>query len=99
MSQQGREEAQAYVDRVKAFYRHLISYILVNIVLIIVNLLTTPRQLWFYWVTAFWGLGLLIQLFQSFGPGLSITKRWEERKINNYMKKYHGTKKQDEDNT
>lgn len=99
MSEQGRQEAQAYVDRVKGFYRHLVSYILVNIVLIIVNLLITPRRLWFYWITIFWGLGLFIQLFQSFGPGQNMTKRWEERKIANYMKKYHGSNKKDSDNT
>jgi hypothetical protein len=43
-----------------SFFIHLVIYILVNILLIIINLNTTPDTLWFKWPLMGWGLGLII---------------------------------------
>lgn len=41
------------------FTVHLIVYAAVNFLLIAINLLTTPKELWFIWPLAGWGLGLI----------------------------------------
>jgi uncharacterized membrane protein len=41
------------------FKIHLAAYVLVNLALIAINLLTTPDKLWFYWPLIGWGLGII----------------------------------------
>jgi hypothetical protein len=40
------------------FKIHLAAYVLVNLLLIAINLLTTPNTLWFYWPLIGWGIGI-----------------------------------------
>jgi hypothetical protein len=40
------------------FRIHLIIYAVVNVLLIVVNLATSPDKLWFYWPLIGWGIGL-----------------------------------------
>ncbi|MDA3800070.1 MAG: 2TM domain-containing protein [Kiritimatiellae bacterium] len=88
MNDKKYEDAKKRVKRLKAFYNSLITYIGVNILLIAVNLITSPDNLWFYWVTIFWGLALVIN-----GAKLFMTKNeflgteWEEKKINEILEK------------
>jgi hypothetical protein len=42
-----------------AFRIHLAAYAAVNLLLIAINLLTTPQHLWFIWPLAGWGLGII----------------------------------------
>ncbi|UCF79836.1 MAG: 2TM domain-containing protein, partial [Candidatus Eiseniibacteriota bacterium] len=47
--QERYERAKKRVAELKDFYSHLIVYVLVNITLFMVNMLTSPGHLWFYW--------------------------------------------------
>jgi hypothetical protein len=86
LEEEQRKEAIAYVGRLKDFYKHLISYITVNIVLVIINLITSPHKLWFFWVLLFWGIGIFLQGVRVFLPVHRIfSKTWEERKIREYL--------------
>ena len=58
--------AEKRVDEKMGFYKHLVSFITVNIFLIIINVLTSPGEWWFYWVTVFWGIALLIHFLRIF---------------------------------
>jgi hypothetical protein len=49
--------AQILPDR--GFRNHLIVYVAVNLLLLVVNLLTTPGRLWFVWPLVGWGIGLV----------------------------------------
>jgi hypothetical protein len=42
----------------QGFRIHLIIYAVVNVLLIIVNLATSPDKLWFYWPLIGWGIGI-----------------------------------------
>lgn len=42
------------------------GFAVVNVILIALNLLTSPGELWFYWVTVFWGIGLLGHFIKAF---------------------------------
>ena len=79
------QEAKKRVEEIKGFYFHLISYIVVNAVLVVINLLTSPEYLWFIWPIIGWGVGLLIHAFTVFGNVMG--KDWEERKIKEIMEK------------
>ena len=83
MNDEKYEEAKKRVKELKGFYRNLITYIAVNIFLIVVNLITSPDSLWFYWVTLFWGIGIVLHASKVFVlKGKFLGKEWEEKKIN-----------------
>ena len=86
MDEQTRyQEAKKRVEELKGFYSHLITYILVNTGLVVINLLTSPEYLWFIWPLMGWGVGLLIHAFSVFSNLWG--KSWEERKIKEIMEK------------
>jgi hypothetical protein len=59
MVDQSYERAKRRVEELKGFYGHLISYIIVNVFLAIINFLTTPGFWWFLFIAFFWGIGLV----------------------------------------
>ncbi len=85
--QQRYERAKGKVQELKAFYGNLIAFVLVNLLLFVINLLSSPDSWWFYWVTIFWGIGLIIHAVSVFGGGKFLGSDWEEKKIQEYMDK------------
>ena len=79
--------AKKKVENLKGFYGNLASYIFVNIVLVVVNLVTSPDHLWFYWPLLWWGLGVLFHGLKVFEVLPNFGKDWEERKIKELMEK------------
>lgn len=82
---QAYEEAKKKVQAKLGFYHHLIVYAGVNVLLIIINLVTSPGDLWFQWPLLGWGIGLFMH-----GVGLfrvSAMKSLERRLIEEEMKK------------
>ena len=62
--------AEKRADEKIGFYKHLYSYVGVNIMLFIINLVTNMMsgngEWWFYWVTVFWGIGLAFHFLKTF---------------------------------
>ncbi|MCU0631903.1 MAG: 2TM domain-containing protein [Methanolinea sp.] len=85
MTDESRERAKKRLDEVKGFYSHLSIFLIINVILILINVLTSPGQWWFYWVTIFWGIGLIFHASQVFGKGKILSSEWEEKKIQQYM--------------
>ncbi len=58
--QRGKEQKRQAFDRFRrqAFKANLISYIAVNVFLVVINLLTSPRHFWAIYPILGWGLGL-----------------------------------------
>ncbi|HXX35933.1 MAG TPA: 2TM domain-containing protein [Thermodesulfobacteriota bacterium] len=54
------QRARKRVEAKIGFYIHLAVYIGVNILLIIINLLTSPQYLWFIWPVIGWGVGIFL---------------------------------------
>lgn len=82
--------AKKKLDKLKGFYWHLASYIAVNIFLITVIAMNSNGNIWNFgtFSTAFfWGIGLGFHAFGVFGRDMLFGKRWEERKIKEYMEK------------
>ena len=66
---------------------HLTTFIVVNAFLVTLNLLTSPDSLWFYWVLLGWGIGLVAHALQVYGSFTIFGRDWEERKIEEYLKR------------
>ena len=82
--------AKKKLDKLKGFYWHLASYIAVNIFLITVIAINSNGNIWNFgtFTTAFfWGIGLGFHALGIFGKDFLFGKRWEERKIKEYMEK------------
>lgn len=75
-------KAKERVDQLKGFYGNLISYCCVIPVLVAINVNTTDFQ-WFWFPVLGWGMGLTFHAIEVFGYG----KNWEERKIQEILKK------------
>jgi len=81
------QKAKKKVEAMRGFYIHLIVYICVNLLLLVVNLLTTPRFLWFLFPLFGWGIGLFFHGFGVFGTNKILGKEWEEKKIKEIIEK------------
>ncbi|MBP1223766.1 2TM domain-containing protein [Flavobacterium sp. 1355] len=79
--------AKKKVEGIKGFYGNLIVFIAVNLVLIFINLYTSPDYLWFFWPLFWWGLGVVFHGLKVFEVFPSFGKDWEERKIREFMEK------------
>lgn len=80
-------KAQKRVNEIKGFYGNLISYIVVNLGFLAINLLTSPKHLWFYWPMLGWGIGVLFHGMKVFDCMPFLGKDWEEQKIKEFMEK------------
>ena len=88
MSDEKYKKAKKRVEELRKFYRNLITYTVINVILIIINLVTSPGRLWFYWVTIFWGAAILLHASKVFVlRGKFLGEEWEEKKIKEIMEK------------
>ena len=93
MNDEKYKEAKKRVKELKDFYKNLLTYVGVNILLITINLITSPGRLWFYWVTIFWGIAILLHASRVFIlKGKFWGKEWEEKKIKEIMEKESNSK-------
>ncbi len=86
-------KARKRVEEIKGFYGNLIAYVVVNIGLMVLNLLTSPGYLWFFWPMLGWGIGVLFHGMKVFDFMPFFGKDWEEKKIKEFMDKEEQSKK------
>ncbi len=86
-------QAKKQVEEIKGFYGHLATYIVLNIIFFVMNMMTSPNDLWFYWPALGWGMGVFFHAMKVFGFMPFFNKDWEERKIKELMEKEKQTKK------
>ena len=87
--------ARKRVEKISKFYKHLASYIIVNIFLSAIFIVgdmndgdtfkeaVTDYNNYKIWL--FWGIGIAFQALNTFGVRLFFKKNWEEKKIKQYM--------------
>ncbi len=85
-------QATKRVKKKKKFYKHLTSFVSVNIFFLFLNLLTSPGELWFFYPMMGWGLGLIFHYVDTFGiPGFGmLDKEWEKREVDIELRKITG---------
>lgn len=93
MKEQKKDEKEMYerarkrVEEIRSFYSHLFVYLAVNAGLFLLNIITSPKHLWFYWPLIGWGIGLAIHGLSVFGTDRLLGKDWEEKKIREIIEK------------
>lgn len=80
-------KAQKRVEEIKGFYGNLTSYVFVNIGLLVLNLVTSPNHLWFFWPLLGWGIGVAIHGMMVFKYLPFFDQEWEQKKIKEFMEK------------
>jgi len=90
-------EARKRVHEKAKFFKHLYTYIIVNMALVVMALFR-GRPIMFFPVPLFWGVGLAFHYLKVFGiPGSGVlSKEWEDKETLKEMEKMTGrpTKKQ-----
>lgn len=87
MEDRAYQRAKEQAKRIVGFYRHLILFVGINIAFVIINLVTDPHHLWFYYPLIVWAVGLMIQgvtLYTKSGSN------WEERVTEKIVNKHGG---------
>ncbi|OQY26834.1 MAG: hypothetical protein B6244_12665 [Candidatus Cloacimonetes bacterium 4572_55] len=77
------KEARKRVKELKEFYNHLGSYLIVNLFLMALSLMT--KSFWFIFPLLGWGIGILSHAAKTFGLFGYGGSKWEERKMQELM--------------
>jgi hypothetical protein len=81
-------EAKHKVKRIKDFYVHLTTFLILNAVFVAYNYYENNWSYpWFLWITFGWGIGVIFDYLKAFERNPLFNKKWEERKISEYMEK------------
>ncbi|MBL4807291.1 MAG: helix-turn-helix domain-containing protein [Rhodobacteraceae bacterium] len=81
------QDAMEYVRDIKSFYSNLGSYVVMLVILLVINLLTSPGYLWVVWPALGWGIGVVfhgLSVFEIFSP---MGSRWEKRQIEKRLRR------------
>jgi len=81
------QRAKKRVKALRGFYIHFGIYILVNLFLFLLNIITSPAILWFFLPLLGWGIGVIAHALSVFGVGSLFGADWEEKKIREIMGK------------
>ena len=81
------DRAADRVDRKLKFYRDLISYIIVNAFLLVINYVFTPSFWWVAFPIFFWGIGIIVNFFKAFVFVDFYGESYRQRKIAEEMEK------------
>lgn len=80
------DQAQKRVKEIRDFYTHLTVYLLCNPIVIVVNLMTSPGYLYFWYSLLGWGFAIVMHGLKVFRVSPIFNKGWEERKIREILK-------------
>jgi hypothetical protein len=82
-NQEAYQKAKKRVEAKIGFYIHLAVYVGVNILLIIINLLTSSQYLWFKWPLIGWGIGVFFHALGVFvfSGGSAIKEEMIQKEI------------------
>ena len=81
------ERARKSTENIKGLYQHLFAYCLFTPFTIFINYKTYWDYKWFWFSVIGWGIGLAIHGFVVFVHKGMLGSNWEERKIEELMRK------------
>ncbi len=76
-----RRKAVRRANAKLGFRTHLIAFMLVNLGLAVLNLVTSPGYLWFPWPLFGWGVGLLAHGLSVYGVSSSLREEMIAREL------------------
>ena len=84
---QAYQKATQKVKMVKEFYSHLLTYLIFNGFMFVINYATSPGDWWVLYPVIGWGFCLTIHAIDLYINLNNWSKSWEERKIKEFMQK------------
>jgi len=82
-------KANMKAKKLREFYPHLRTYLIVNTLFFIINWIASPGEWWVLYPLIGWGFCLTIHAIDAFGPFKDFDDEWEERKTRELAKKYN----------
>lgn len=79
--QTAEQKARAEAKRMREFMTHLGSFVAVGLFFLVLNLVTDPHSLWFFWPMLPWAVGLLIHGWKVFWNDRLFGDAWEEQRV------------------
>lgn len=78
-----QNDAQKHAEAKFGFYVHLAAYIVVNALLVVIDLSTSPNSTWFFWPLGGWGIGVLFHALGVFvlSGRSSLKDKYVEREM------------------
>ncbi len=83
--EQQERDAIQYVQNLKGFHLHWISYVLIMPCLYILNIMLNPDRLWVITVALGWGAGVALHGLTIFGLFTLFGGDWEQRQFQKRM--------------
>ncbi|GAB2884057.1 2TM domain-containing protein [Microbulbifer echini] len=80
-------EAIEHVRKLRGFYQHLITYLVIVSGLILANLILAPEYLWSLWAALGWGVGITSHAIRTFKPFSIFGPEWEKKQVEKRMGK------------
>lgn len=81
------EQAKKQIIKTRNFYLNLTIYTFVNLLLLAIDVLPDRSWDWSFWVIFGWGIGIVFEAASLYIPNPNFYKNWEEKKIQDLMKK------------
>ncbi len=80
------QRAKKRVEAIRGFYIHLSVYVIVNLFLFLLNIMTSPDVLWFFWPLLGWGIAIVVHAISVFwGFDRPFGADWEAKKVKEIM--------------
>ncbi len=82
------QSAKKRVEAKMGFYTHLSVYVAVILLLVAINVLSSPGTLWFQWPMLGWGVGVVLHALTVFifPNRFSVTEKMIEKEMNRNLK-------------
>jgi hypothetical protein len=77
------QSAKKRVEAKMSFYTHLTVYVAVILLLVVIDLLSSPGAIWFHWPMMGWGIAVVLHGFAVFVlPGrFAVTDKMIEKEM------------------
>ncbi|HEU4759314.1 MAG TPA: 2TM domain-containing protein [Dehalococcoidia bacterium] len=82
--------ARRRVRRTMGFYRHVSTFITVILVLLLIDIVTGPKDFWVQWVALVWGIILLLHFLNIFAFDAILGREAEQRMIERELRRRQG---------
>lgn len=79
-------DARRQVQQEAAFWRSLLSAVIVCVLLLVINRVTSPGHYWSAWVALIWGILLVVRGLRLFFFG-GITEKWRKARLQRLLRK------------
>ena len=86
------QKANLKAKKLREFYAHLRTYVIVNSLFFIIDWISSPEEWWVLYPIIGWGFCLTIQAIDTLIPFKDFDDKWEEKKTKELVEKYNERK-------